>query len=320
MSVAYRKKIASSEQRFWNALKECDAVIGFEIVMQRKLFDSAGMKKGSGIANLYSRLGWMHSDFALINAKTRETVLSIELDGKSHESPKQKETDELKDLFLNSAGIPVVRFKVKSSYDVEETNSAILAGLAEGVQRANGTLKNPTEEDFQKFITASKTPAPKKHDPDIGDKIVGLSAEELEAKAPKPETKEPQAKEPKVEPGQATQPQQRKVTIAQNQFPNPHAFRNQLSNHSAMNFESDESYYRNPEPTYYDRPSTFRRNVLLLLLVGGVAFYHLSPFDSTHLKAFEKAKFWQREEPETNVTKNAELDAIRKRLNALTRN
>lgn len=152
MSVSYPKRLEPSEQRFFAALKQCYAARGYDIAVQRKVLDSAGMKKGSGIADLFHRIGWMHVDFSLLDPNTGETKLAIELDGKSHNDKRQKQNDGLKDAYLNSAGIAVIRFKVQRNYAFRKMNPAILAGLLESQERQEGKIKNPTTKDIRQLV------------------------------------------------------------------------------------------------------------------------------------------------------------------------
>lgn len=57
-----------------------------------------------------------HVDFALIHPSTTAVCLAIELDDASHEAPDRHERDELVDLALCSAGIPVLRIAVMPRY------------------------------------------------------------------------------------------------------------------------------------------------------------------------------------------------------------
>jgi very-short-patch-repair endonuclease len=58
-----------------------------------------------------------HIDFLLCDPASLRPVAGIELDGSSHERPRQQERDQYKNLVFASCGLPLIRFQVEQSYD-----------------------------------------------------------------------------------------------------------------------------------------------------------------------------------------------------------
>jgi len=59
----------------------------------------------------------MHVDFTLVNAKSQEIILAIELDDDSHKKKKSKENDEIKNAALAGSKVFYARVPVNKMYD-----------------------------------------------------------------------------------------------------------------------------------------------------------------------------------------------------------
>lgn len=83
----------------------------FVLFCHVRLIDLVDCKGGQGVRNTIDRL---HVDFVLCRGKAHDyqPVLVIELDGPSHQTPKQQERDEKKDNALQEAELPILRFPV----------------------------------------------------------------------------------------------------------------------------------------------------------------------------------------------------------------
>lgn len=67
----------------------------------------------------------MHIDFLLIEIKTLNPVLAIELDDSSHNSPEATFKDNKKNDFLKLNNIPLLRIKCTYVYDYKELRNQI---------------------------------------------------------------------------------------------------------------------------------------------------------------------------------------------------
>ena len=60
-----------------------------------------------------------HIDFVLINKETGKGFKAIELDGSSHGSKTQQDSDSKKDMICKQAGIELVRIRVGDNFETE---------------------------------------------------------------------------------------------------------------------------------------------------------------------------------------------------------
>lgn len=72
-----------------------------------------------------NRIKSRHIDIVVVERKTFKPVWAIELDDKSHDSPKRKERDTFLDNAFIAAGLPLIRFKVKRSYTTSDIQTAL---------------------------------------------------------------------------------------------------------------------------------------------------------------------------------------------------
>jgi hypothetical protein len=77
----------------------------------------------------FNKVSAKHFDFVLCNKQTLEVIAVIELDDKSHQKAKLQHRDSLIASACATAGLPLVRFVAKSSYQVTEIQQQIQAEL-----------------------------------------------------------------------------------------------------------------------------------------------------------------------------------------------
>ncbi len=70
-----------------------------------------------------------HIDFVLVDPGSLEPKLAIELDDSSHQRKDRQERDEFVDHAFESAGLPLLRFPVRSSYHAREIREIIEAAI-----------------------------------------------------------------------------------------------------------------------------------------------------------------------------------------------
>lgn len=83
-----------------------------------RLGDLLTVKKGTEKWQSYfNKIKSKHIDYVLCDPQTMHVVAAVELDDASHNSEKARQRDEVKDKACQAAGLPLVRFKAKRSYD-----------------------------------------------------------------------------------------------------------------------------------------------------------------------------------------------------------
>lgn len=71
------------------------------------------------------RLGQKSLDFVLLDKNSLEPIMAIELDDSSHLLPDRQRRDEFVEKVMKVAGIPLIRIKNQSSYNISELKSQL---------------------------------------------------------------------------------------------------------------------------------------------------------------------------------------------------
>ena len=71
------------------------------------------------------RIANYHVDFVLSDPVSSKPLVGIELDDKSHETPIQQRRDQFKNQVFGVAVLPLLRFSVKASFDVDTIRTRI---------------------------------------------------------------------------------------------------------------------------------------------------------------------------------------------------
>lgn len=74
----------------------------------------------------FNKIQSKHFDFVLCDPSTFEPIIIIELDDSSHNNPKNKQRDEVKNQACETAKLPILRHKIQSKYDPFELNTKIM--------------------------------------------------------------------------------------------------------------------------------------------------------------------------------------------------
>jgi uncharacterized protein DUF2726/topoisomerase-like DNA binding C4 zinc finger protein len=124
--------LSSAEISFCQVLR---AVVGDRAVVCPKVnlgdlfFVATGdHRKNRALANRVDR---KHVDFLLCEPKTMRPVVGLELDDKSHNRSDRQARDQLVENVFSAAGLPLVRFAVKSGYAPGEVEAQIGTYLAQ---------------------------------------------------------------------------------------------------------------------------------------------------------------------------------------------
>lgn len=73
----------------------------------------------------FNRICRKSIDYVIVNKKTRETILCIELDDYTHKWNRRQERDNFINSIFDSVGIPLFRIKTERNYDFYEIISAV---------------------------------------------------------------------------------------------------------------------------------------------------------------------------------------------------
>ena len=121
--------LSNAEQAFYRVLR---SVIGqrFEVFAKVRLLDVLWLPpQVQGKQKFKNMVQSKHLDFVLCEPKTMLPTLVIELDDSSHQRAENSGRDALKDRVLSDAGLPLLRVKVCSVYDVRALASALEGAL-----------------------------------------------------------------------------------------------------------------------------------------------------------------------------------------------
>lgn len=111
-------------------------------------------KKGKSYIAYLNKINRKHVDFLICKASNLEPICGIELDDTSHQREKSIETDIFKDKVFLSAGLPLIRFINKNTYNIAEVKEK----LEEAISKSK--LKNSNSEN-SKELTSNVPICPK---------------------------------------------------------------------------------------------------------------------------------------------------------------
>ena len=73
-----------------------------------------------------NRINHKHVDFLICSREMMRPLIAVELDDSSHKRESAQESDQFKDAAFKAAGLPLVRVKVKRSYNAREIASVLM--------------------------------------------------------------------------------------------------------------------------------------------------------------------------------------------------
>lgn len=129
--------LSPAERDFCRALQ---VAVGSELHICAKvglgdLFFVADERRHPGARNRISR---KHVDFVLLDPVTLHPALAIELDDSSHNRPDRQASDRFKDELFAGAGLPLLRVRVRATFDPAEIAAQIRAALPVALPGADG--------------------------------------------------------------------------------------------------------------------------------------------------------------------------------------
>lgn len=114
----YQKRhrvMTNSEATFFRIAEE-KLPGGYYIFPKMRIADVIQTKNGRGYYKQRNKILPKHVDFLICN-KGMMPICAIELDGQSHNTPKQRERDEMVEYIFESVGIPLERVRVGESFE-----------------------------------------------------------------------------------------------------------------------------------------------------------------------------------------------------------
>lgn len=120
----------ATEARFLQVLRE--AVPQLDVYGKVRLEDVVQVRGGLSQSERQSarnRIKSRHLDFVITDPASTRVLCAVELDDASHSTARARHGDSLKDGALAAAGVPLVRMRVESSYDVLDVRHRIEGAL-----------------------------------------------------------------------------------------------------------------------------------------------------------------------------------------------
>ncbi len=126
--LPYEKRprlVTKAELRFYKSLMKA-VQDDWEIFAMVRIADILVVKKDTPKRRTWlNKILAKHIDFVLCDPGSLEVRVAIELDDSSHQRKDRQERDEFVDHAFESAGLPLIRFPVKSSYHSREIREII---------------------------------------------------------------------------------------------------------------------------------------------------------------------------------------------------
>lgn len=136
----YRLKsslFSAAERSFLGVLELID-LGDLSVEAKVRLADVFDVRQGyarSRWQSAFNRISAKHVDFLLIQKTDGKPVLGIELDDRSHRETNRVERDKFVDHVFESAGLPLLRIKVQSTYNPRQIMTQIEETINRGSSR-----------------------------------------------------------------------------------------------------------------------------------------------------------------------------------------
>lgn len=116
--------LTDRERRFYGDLVQGLTGTPLQVMAQVRLADvvqTAGGLNRSDALSLFRQIAQWHCDFVVIDARTYAVKAIVELDDRSHLRPERQRRDELFNMIVAQAGIPLLRPRsLKAASEVAE--------------------------------------------------------------------------------------------------------------------------------------------------------------------------------------------------------
>ena len=117
------------------------------ILPKVNLADLFFVSEAGNSASHRNRIDRKHVDFLLCEAFTMRPLAGIELDDRSHQSPRRQERDRFVESVFETASLPLVRVPLRSSYSVPELRNALVPHV--------GSMRRGVEGDAEALPRAA---------------------------------------------------------------------------------------------------------------------------------------------------------------------
>lgn len=132
--------LSAAEFSFYKVLQQ--ALAGQATICPKVNLADLFFVAGTGNQALRNKFDRKHVDFLICDARTMQPRCGIELDDSSHGRADRQERDELVNQLFDAAGLPLVRFPVRSAYNAAQL-AALLAPSLESDQAAQAPSQQP---------------------------------------------------------------------------------------------------------------------------------------------------------------------------------
>lgn len=131
-ALPYRRRIdllSPAELSFYHVLHNAlgDRLVIFPKVSLKDIFFVARPQENRAYMN---RINQKHVDFLLCTADALTPVLAVELDDASHQRAERAARDEFVERVFAQAGLPLLRFPARNSYDTRQIREAVEGELS----------------------------------------------------------------------------------------------------------------------------------------------------------------------------------------------
>jgi very-short-patch-repair endonuclease len=134
--------LSKAERSFFGVLRQA---VGDEYLIFAKvrLADLFWIPKRAGSRQRHlNRVSAKHIDFVLCDHEAIRPLLAIELDDSSHARSDRRSRDAFVDAALAAAGLPLVRIRARTGYNVGELKAAIGAAFQDHGDSAHASANN----------------------------------------------------------------------------------------------------------------------------------------------------------------------------------
>ena len=173
--------LSPAEQNFYHVLKDAvqDQIMICPKVSLGDLFCAESSDYGEYLSYT-NKIDRKHVDFLLCHQRTTRPVVGVELDDASHRRADRKKRDEYVENVFAAAGLPLLRVRVKYSYDVAELRQLLGQKIREGMKAKPLEQTADTEQETQAPTCPTYGNAMvlrvAKHGPNLGGKFWGCSS------------------------------------------------------------------------------------------------------------------------------------------------
>ena len=113
-----RPLLTASELRFFREM-ECTVGPEYLIIIKPRLADLFEVNE-AGRWGDFCRISQKHVDFVVLDQKTMEPVVALELDDRSHQRKDRIERDKFVNAVFEGCGLPLLRIPVGKAYCLEK--------------------------------------------------------------------------------------------------------------------------------------------------------------------------------------------------------